>query len=266
MFEEFLEEIAQENALREVNTSLKLAAGLGALLLSLLSIGYVAPLFIAVVLSGAILLLARIDPYTYAELFATPLSFAGLSVVAILLLSGGTGALWSWQPLPWLALSVTPGSINQGVYAFCRVLGGTSALLFIALTTPMTDLFVVMRRCRVPVVLVELMTIVYRTIFILLDHLARCYHAQVMRLGYSTRQETLRSLSTLCGAVFIASWNAGEDLVRARDLRCYDGKLVVLGENSPVELRPALAVAGFLVAAACVTVLTGDVAIVRGGP
>ncbi|MEN6518639.1 MAG: cobalt ECF transporter T component CbiQ [Methanospirillum sp.] len=266
MFEQLLEDIAQTNALREVNTSLKLAAGLGALLLSLVSTGYVAPLSIAIVVSGALLLLARIDPYTYGELFVAPVSFALLSVAAIVLISGGSDALWSWQPLPWLSLSITFESINQGLFIFCRTLGGMSALLFIALTTPMTDLFVVMRQCRLPEVLVELVTIVYRTIFILLDQLVQCYHAQVMRLGYSTRRESIRSLATLCGVVFIASWNAGEDLVRARDLRCYDGKLVVLGAVRPVELRPALAVAGFLVVSSILVVLTGKMTIISGIP
>ena len=261
MFEEFLEEIAQKNRLRGVNTYLKLAAGLGALLLSLLSTGYLSPLFIAVVLSCVVLLLARIDPHIYAEIFMAPVSFAGLSVVAIILISGGDGAFWSWQPLPWLSLSITAESINHGIHVFCRTLGGMSALLFIALTTPMTDLFEVMHRCRVPAVLVELSMIVYRTIFILLDQLVRVYHAQVMRLGYSTRRESIRSLATLCGAVFITSWNAGEDLVRARDLRCYNGKLVVLGTVRPVELRPALAVTGFLVVSSVITALTGDITV-----
>lgn len=261
MFEEFLEDIAQKNALRGVNTYLKLAAGLGALLLSLASTGYVSPLFIAIVISGAILVLARIDTYTYMELFAAPVLFAGLSVAAIVLISGGDGAIWSWQPLPWLAFSITPESINKGLFIFCRTLGGMSALLFIALTTPMTDLFVVMRQCRLPAVLVELCMIVYRTIFILLDQLVQRYHAQVMRLGYSTRRESIRSLATLCGAVFITSWNAGEDLVRAREMRCYDGKHVVFGDVRPIELRPALAVTGFLVTAGWITVLTGHITI-----
>lgn len=266
MFEEFLEEIAQGNGLREVNTSLKLAAGLGGLLLSLVSTGYVSPLFVAIVLSGAILILARIDPWTYTKIFVAPISFAGLSVIAIVLISGGSDALWSWQPLSWLSLSITTESINQGVFIFCRTLGGMSALLFIALTTPMTDLFGVMRQCRLPAVLIELVMIVYRTIFILLDQVVQCYHAQVMRLGYSTRRESIRSLATLCGAAFIASWNAGEDLVRARDLRCYDGKLVVLGAVRPVEFRPALAVAGFLVVSSILVILTGQITIMGGGP
>ena len=51
MFEELLEDIAQKNGLREVNTYLKLAVGLGAILLCLLSTSYIPPLFIALLLT-----------------------------------------------------------------------------------------------------------------------------------------------------------------------------------------------------------------------
>ena len=72
MFEEILEDIAQTNGLREVNTYLKLVTGLGAILLCLLSTSYLAPLFIALLLTGTILILARVDAKTYADLFIVP--------------------------------------------------------------------------------------------------------------------------------------------------------------------------------------------------
>ena len=256
MFEELLEECAQKNALREVNTSLKLATGLGALLLALLSTSYVAPLFIALVIATALLFLARIPPRTLGALYAAPFSFAALSVAAIILLTGGSGVIWSWQPLAWFGLSLTTTSINLGVYVLCRAIGGMSALFFLALTTPMTDLFQVMRRVGLPSFLVELIMIVYQTTFILLDHLVQCYQAQVMRLGYSRFQESIRSFATLAGATFIMSWNSGEDLIRAREMRCYDGRLVILGESRAPELRPTLAVGVFLGIATLITILT----------
>ena len=67
MFEELLEDIAQKNGLREVNPYLKLFTGLGAILLCLVSTSYIPPLFIALVLTGSILFLARVDAKTYAE-------------------------------------------------------------------------------------------------------------------------------------------------------------------------------------------------------
>jgi len=262
MFEELLEDIAQKNGLREVNTYLKLIAGLGAILLCLLSTSYIPPLFIAAVLTGAILLLARVDLRTYTELFVLPLWFAVMSVAGIILITGGNDIFWQWNILPDFSLSVTRESINQGVFVFCRVVGGMSALCFISLTTPMTDIFIALRQCRIPEAVIDLMMIIYRTIFILMDQVIQIYHAQVMRLGYSGYGESIQSFATLCGAAFIASWDSGDDLIRAMDAGCYDGKFALLGESRPVERMPGLAVVFFLASSALIVILSGNVTLI----
>jgi cobalt/nickel transport system permease protein len=104
----------------------------------------------------------------------------------------------------------------------------------------MTDLFNGMKRVGLPVELVDLMMIVYRYIFIVYDHAVEIWRAQVMRLGYSRPIEAIRSFSTLCGMLFITSWNAGEDLVRAMDCRCYDGIFPSLDPVEPVRIRALL--------------------------
>ena len=266
MFEELLEDIARKNRLSAVNTYLKLTAGIGAIVLCLLSGSFIAPLFIAVVLSLAILLLARIDPATYGKLFVLQFWFGFLSVAGLILTYGGGSVFWSWSPAPWLSLAISQESINQGVLVFCRILGGMSALCFIALTTPMTDLFIVLRRCRIPEPVVDLMMIIYRTIFILLDQVSQIYHAQVMRLGYSGIRESVRSSGTLCGAAFIASWNAGEDLVRAMDARCYNGRFAVMGENRPIETVPVLSLVLFLAVSSGIVLIAGSITLIQVAP
>jgi cobalt/nickel transport system permease protein len=262
MFEELLEDIAQKNGLREVNTYVKLIAGFGAILLCLFSTSYIPPLFIAAVLSGAILFLARVNVKTYAELFILPLWFAFMSVAGIILITGGNEIFWQCDLLPNFSLSVTRESINQGVFVFCRVIGGMSALCFISLTNPMTDIFTAFRQCRVPAVVIDLMMIIYRTIFILMDQAIQIYHAQIMRLGYTRYRESIHSFATLCGAAFIASWDAGDDLVRAMDARCYDGKFALLGENRPVERMPCLLVVVFLALSAAIVIISGDLTLI----
>jgi len=164
--------------------------------------------------------------------------------------------------MPWLSLSITRVSINQGFLVFCRVIGGMSAMCFIALTTPMTDIFIVLRQCRIPEVVIDLAMIIYRTIFIIVDQVKQIYNAQVMRLGYSTFSESIHSFASMCGAVFIASWNAGEDLIRAMDARCYDGKFALLGETRPVEYLPLFAVMVFLSLSSVVVILSKDMTII----
>ena len=254
MFEALLEDIAQKNGIRQVNTYLKLTAGIGAILLCLLSSGYSAPLFIAILLTLGILLLARVDVKTYTRLFLPLAGLALVSVAGIVLIYGGGVVFWSWNPTTWFSLSITRESINQGFFVFCRIIGGMSAVCFIALTTPMTDLFLVMRQCRIPEVVIDLAMIIYRTIFFLMDQVQQIHRAQVMRLGYSGWRESINTFSMMCGAAFITSWDAGDDLIRAMDARCYDGQFALLGENRPVELRPLAALVAFIVVASAAVV------------
>lgn len=257
VFKDLLEDIAQTNGLREVNTYVKVVTGLGALILCLLSQSYIAPLFIAVLLSGAILFLARIDARTYGTLFIVPIWFAAMSVAVIILLSGGNEVYWSWNPFSLLSLSITQESLNKGIFVFCRVIGGMSALLFIAFTTPMTDLFVVMKQCRIPGAVIDFAMIIYRTIFLIMGQLVQTYQAQVMRVGYgSSVRECIRSFATMCGSVFIASWESGEDLVRAMDARCYDGKFAMLGKTHSVDISSVVVVGLFFLVSSAIVVLT----------
>jgi cobalt/nickel transport system permease protein len=83
-----------------------------------------------------------------------------------------------------------------------------------------------------------------------------------MRLGYSTWRESIHSFASLCGAAFIASWDAGEDLIRAMDARCYDGKFALLGENRPVERIPCITVVLFLLLSTLVVIISGTITLI----
>jgi len=139
---------------------------------------------------------------------------------------------------------------------------GMSALIFIALTTPLIDLFIVMKQCRIPEAIVDLTMIIYRSIFMVMDQLVQTYRAQLMRLGYSSLRESIQSFATLCGSVFISSWDAAEDFIRAMDARCYSGKFVVFGETRPVEAVPTILVGAFLAVSSLVVIATQGVALI----
>lgn len=121
------------------------------------------------------------------------------------------------------------------------------ALFFISLTTPMTDLFNIMKKSVIPDLLVDLAMIIYRLIFILIEQAVQIYSSQVMRLGYTRRKEAINSFGQMCGSLFINSWIAGEDFVRAMECRCYDGKFPSLTETKPVSVITLIPVTAYLI-------------------
>ncbi|MGA2122629.1 MAG: cobalt ECF transporter T component CbiQ [Methanoregula sp.] len=246
MFEELLDDIAQNSAFRHIHPGTKILLGLGSLIICLVSPAPVVPLISGVILSLVLLIPARISPLVYGELLLAPAIFTAFSIIVLLFLLGGGDVIWRFNPVPWINLSITTGAVEQSILVLCRVFGCSISLFFIALTTPMTDLFNGMKRIGIPVELIDLMMIMYRYIFIAYDQASEIWRAQIMRLGYSRVGESIRSFSMLCGMLFITSWNAGEDFIHAMDCRCYDGIFPALDIAEPVRMRSLIPVVLYL--------------------
>ncbi|NLM82809.1 MAG: cobalt ECF transporter T component CbiQ [Candidatus Methanoculleus thermohydrogenotrophicum] len=256
---EMLEDFAQTNDLRETSPGLKLFLGLASILLCVSSPGPVAPLLVAASMSAAILLLARIPPRVYARLLLIPVSFAVMSIVVILFVTGSGTVLLK---VPGLPLAVTADGVNLAILLLARVFGGMCSLFFIALTTPMTEVFDILRRLGVPSVLIDLAMLIYRFIFILIEEAGQIYRAQVMRLGYGRFRESVNSFGMLAGALFLRTWESGEALVLAMDARCYDGKLGIPGEARPLSPLSLVAVLVYLGTVLGVSLKTGDLLLI----
>ena len=251
---EMLEDLARGNELRETAPWLKLFLGVASILLCVSSPGLIAPLLVAASMSAAILLLAKIPARFYARLLLIPVSFAVMGIIVILFVTGGGTVLIE---VPGLPLAVTTDGANLAILVIARVFGGMCSLYFIALTTPMTEVFDLLHRLRVPTVLIDLAMLTYRFIFILIDEAGEIYRSQVMRLGYGRFRESVNSLGMLAGALFIRTWESGEALVMAMDARCYDGVLAVPEESQAVSgLSLALTLA-YLGAVLWVSLTTG---------
>jgi cobalt/nickel transport system permease protein len=246
MIEINLDSVAQQSAFRQINTGTKLLLALGSLILCLISPSPVVPLLSGIILSLVLIIPGKTSPLLYGELLLGPAIFTVMSVVVLLFLLGGGDVIWRFNPVPWINLSITTEAVKQSTLVFCRVFGCSVSLFFITLTTPMTDLFNGMKRIGIPIELIDLMMIIYRYIFIICAQAVEIWQAQVMRLGYSRPLEATRSFSMLCGMLFISSWNAGEDLVRAMDCRCYDGIFPSLDLAEPVKMRSLIPVAVYL--------------------
>jgi cobalt/nickel transport system permease protein len=97
----------------------------------------------------------------------------------------------------------------------------------------LVDMLELFRRWRVPVILVDIMVVIYRFIFVLLDSLNRMYMAQDSRLGYNTSYfRTMNSAALLGSRLFIDAFQRSRRLQVALESRGYDGgDLRVLPSN-----------------------------------
>ena len=120
-----------------------------------------------------------------------------------------------WLPDGWTPILTLGG----------RSIGALAALLFLAATTPLIDLIALLRRLRLPEVLLELMVLCYRMLFVFSEAVRDTHTAQAARLGYAAPRLALRSLGSLAANLTVQIWQRAHALHVAAQSRNNDGPL-----------------------------------------
>ena len=148
-------------------------------------------------------------------------------------------------PLVFLALSRL--SFSNWYSLMAVAFSGVSCLYFLILTTPVTDLLAVLRRLHCPWLLLELMLLIYRAIFVLLDIASAIQTAQNCRLGNRTFRSKLSCMGQMLSVLLVRSLKKSSLLYDAMESRLYDGKIQVLEETQPARPLAWAACCGWLV-------------------
>ncbi len=251
---DLLDDYAHNNSLRNVSPRLKLLIGLSSILICTFSASPLAPATIAISMSMITVLIAKIPARLYLRLLLLPLSFALFSSAAILFLQGGDPLL-SINALGLDFVASREGA-NLAILLLSRTLGGMSALFFIAMTTPMIEIFSILKSLGIPAILIDLSMLIYRYIFVLLDQAVMINSAQTMRLGNSNLKTSLNSFSMLSSILFLRAWEQGERMMVAMDSRCYDGHLEVMEGEAPITPEGLTVGACYIMAVIIIAALT----------
>jgi len=113
-----------------------------------------------------------------------------------------------------------------------RALAGLTCLLFLALTTPATDVVAGLRRIGVSTEITDMALLTYRFVFLLLDTAETMHAAQAARLGHVTWRRHMTSLSLLIANLLPRAFARAQALEVGLAARGWYGDLQVL---SPVR-------------------------------
>lgn len=201
--------------------------------------------------------LGRIPLRRYLSLLALPLFF--------MLLGGGAIAFGvSLQPagqyrlhLGFFYLYTAQDSILQALCLMLKALGAVSAMYLLTLSTPASEVIQVLRSLHVPRTILELMSMIYRYIFILMDTQCRMKNAAAARLGYCDYRTALSTFGRTASNLLVVSLKKGSAYYQALASRCYSGELQFLTEEKPVRPVQVLLAAGFLILLTILWRITG---------
>lgn len=109
------------------------------------------------------------------------------------------------------------------------------ALLFLALTTPLTSIVGVLRRIGLSKDLADIALLMFRLIWLLLDCLDAGRRSQVARHGHDGWRRTLRSNGMLLASLLPRAMGRADRLSAGLAARGYDGDLRFLSIEQPVN-------------------------------
>jgi cobalt/nickel transport system permease protein len=234
-----IDRCAYTNALSRNSPVTKIFFALSSLIISVSATTSIIPITIFIINTILLLSLAKVPGKFYFHLFEYPLLALTMSVLIIALFFG-FGEPVTQITTPWFTWIIYQQGITMAIATFFRVIGAISCTFFLVLTTSMTDLFVTLRRVKIPNALIEISLLVYRYIFVFMEVSARMNTAQNLRLGHSSAMRRIRSLGLLAGNLFIRTLEQGERTFVAMNARGYDGNIRLL-EELPIPRKSAIA-------------------------
>lgn len=176
--------------------------------------------------------LGGVSPRVFGRMLRIPLVFLVVGCIPILVRSHPAGTpVVVGVTLGRSVWGLTEASIREGVLLCCKAFGVIGAVYFSTLTTPVTDLTVALRRLHIPQLFIELMELMYRFIFVLMDTMRNIRIAQESRLGYVTFRQSYQSLGTLISMVFLRAYRKSDRVYAALESRGYQGVLTTLSDS-----------------------------------
>lgn len=215
-----VDDAAWASAWRRRSPGDKLLLCLGLVVCALVLPAWPGSVLVAAAAVGLALGPARVPARTFARAVRWPLAFVAVgALTAVVSVDGGLG--WA------------PDAADRAGSLVGHALAGSAAVLLLATTTPMSDMLPALHRLRVPAAVIEVASVTYRLLFVLLTSLHTIREAQTARMGHSTVRRSLRSSGALAAAVLTRSWDRARRMQEGLAGRGLETGLRVLPEVLP---------------------------------
>ena len=167
----------------------------------------------------------------------------------IISINGDTSQPCIWRAdFLWLDLYMTADSFNQAWLVMIRAVAGITVMMAFATSTPIPHLAQALRQIRIPDEICEIVVLIYRYAFLLLERMDTMWSAANSRLGFSGFKHSMKTIASIAVGIFTSSMNMADKAQVSLECRGYRGYF-------PIWNRPQRAGVGWVAAAVAVFAL-----------
>lgn len=167
----------------------------------------------------------------YLKLLCIPLAFILLGSMSILIDISTTQIDAFSIKIGIFYFGTKVYNIKMACFLLFRSIGAVSSMYFMSLSTTMNDIFVGLRKMKVPELMLSLMGLIYRYIFVLFDEVTRIRTAQYSRMGYTSFLDSIICTGKLFASLFIKTYARCDRIYNALLSRGYSDKFVEVNKK-----------------------------------
>ena len=213
---------AQGSRLKHLNPTQKFWTLLGLIIVCVASRTVLTGVFLMLVMLSLAVFVGGLKLHHYVQIIVLPVSFLLIAGIALLIEVSPEPIGVFNLPLFGSWLVVTEAAQQRTALIISRALGAVSCLTLLSVTTPMTDIIGVLRSARCPDLIIDLMYLIYRYIFILLNLNHQMHDAARSRLGFINYRTSLRTTGRIYANLLSRSYNFAGKNFDAMESRLYD--------------------------------------------
>lgn len=234
---------AQTNRWRRFPAIEKALLAIGLMIVALTS-GWSAQVLVIIVTAMSLIVGARIPARDVWNCVTIPMGFIAASTAAQLVTLHFEHA----TPVFGISLAALLPAAQVALRSFACI----SALIWLALTTPLTDILQLLRRLGVSAELSDIALMMFRFVWLTLDCAEAGVQSQANRLGYATYRGGLHSLGLLLSSLLPRVLSRARRLESGLAARGYAGELRFVELSRPLSPGRLVIVAAVLVGVAAV--------------
>ncbi len=204
-----------------------------------------------VFISFIIVFASGLDVKKYINLISLPMSFLMLSCLVLLFQfeSSPVGVL-NFRLFNWYLVMTKDTQIAASL-VIARSMGALSCLYAISVSTPMSDLIEALHKLKCPNILINLMYLIYRYAFLVMDIYNKLKVATESRLGFSDFNDSMKSSGLIYTKLFMRSYANANVSFDAMESRCFDTQIRFYSRPQKAHTKESIAaiilVVGFFV-------------------
>ncbi|MFL0268648.1 cobalt ECF transporter T component CbiQ [Candidatus Clostridium radicumherbarum] len=227
-----IDKLSYISELRKINPMEKFIFSMFTMIVCICLNNIIVSIITLLLMSAITICIGKLSVKTYWKLILLPMTFLiiGIITIAINIVQSNSELLFSFNIFN-LKLGTSVDSLVTALRIFFKALASVSCLYFLTLSTPVFEILAVLKKLKMPKLFIELMSLIYRFIFVLLDTANMIFISQCSRLGYSTIKLSYNSLGQLITSLFIRSYKRSQDVYIAMESRGYEGEINLLENN-----------------------------------